>query len=102
MFSTATFITSIASIDFNLLSITYLMKLPSMDQWVFLGKFVSADKFYIALYTSTVIWNISTPTTITITGQGEIYSSDQNESCYTMQTGSSTSGTMTASSALTD
>ena len=49
MFST-TKITSIASIDFSALSITYLKKLPaSTYNNVFLGKFVSADNFYIAV-----------------------------------------------------
>ena len=50
MFSTTTKITSIASIDFSALSITYLKKLPASTIInVFLGKFVSADKFYIAV-----------------------------------------------------
>ena len=50
MFSYSTGITSIASIDFSVPSITYLNKLPaSTNIYVFLGKFVSADKFYIAV-----------------------------------------------------
>ena len=52
MFSTNTYITSIASIDFSVPSITYLNKLPVMTSYgstvsVNLGKFVTADKFYI-------------------------------------------------------
>ena len=50
MFSTTTKITSIASIDFSFPSITYLKKLPaSTNTSVYLGKFVSGDKFYIAV-----------------------------------------------------
>ena len=66
MISTTTKITSIASIDFSVPSITYLKKLPaSTNNNVFLGKFVSADKFYIAVCDSTSIFNIATSTTIT-------------------------------------
>ena len=64
MFSTTTKITSIASIDFSALSITYLKKLPAITTSVYLGKFVSADKFYIAVGYSTSIFNIATSTTI--------------------------------------
>ena len=65
MFSTSTSITSIASIDFSVPSITYLKKLPaSTNTNVFLGKFVSADKFYIAVYYSKRIYNIPTSTDI--------------------------------------
>ena len=64
MYSTATFITSIASIDFNLSLITYLKKLPANSDDLYLGKFVSANKFYIAVYCTTFIKNISTSTTI--------------------------------------
>ena len=60
MFSTTTKITSIASIDFSALSITYLKKLPAITTSVYLGKFVSADKFYIAVYYSYGIFNIAT------------------------------------------
>ena len=49
MYSTTTFITSIASIDFSVPSITYFTKLPAINVIVKLGKFVSADKFYIAV-----------------------------------------------------
>ena len=50
MFSTTTFITSIASIDFSIPSITYLEKLPAITGTpVYIGKFVSADKFYIGV-----------------------------------------------------
>ena len=65
MFSTTTKITSIASIDFSVPSITYLKKLPAINTDVYLGKFVSADKFYIAVCDSTSIFNIATSTTIT-------------------------------------
>ena len=62
MFSTTTKITSIASIDFSALSITYLKKLPAaITTDVYLGKFVSADKFYIAVYYSQRIFNIPIP-----------------------------------------
>ena len=64
MFSTTTKITSIASIDFSVPSITYLKKLPAINTDVYLGKFVSADKFYIAVGYSTSIFNIATSTTI--------------------------------------
>lgn len=65
MFNTTTKITSIASIDFSVPSITYLKKLPaSTYNNVFLGKFVSADKFYIVVYYSTSIFKIPTSTTI--------------------------------------
>ena len=61
MFSTSTSITSIASIDFSVPSITYLKKLPaSTTTSVNLGKFVSGDKFYIAVYYSYGIFNIAT------------------------------------------
>ena len=49
MFSKTTYITSIASIDFSVPSITYLRKLPAITSTVLLGKFLSADKFYIAV-----------------------------------------------------
>ena len=61
MISTTTKITSIASIDFSVPSITYLKKLPAITTDVYLGKFVSADKFYIAVYYSQRIFNIPIP-----------------------------------------
>ena len=64
MFSLTTRITLIASIDFSVLSITYLLKLPAISTNVFLGKFVSADKFYIAVLSSKSIYNIPTSTNI--------------------------------------
>ena len=65
MISTTTKITSIASIDFSVPSITYLKKLPAITTDVYLGKFVFADKFYIAVGYSTSIFNIATSTPIT-------------------------------------
>ena len=67
-----------------------------------LGKFVNADKFYIALGLSTMLYNFYTSITITSNWFGEIYSSDPNESCYSMQTTLSTPGVIAPSSALTD
>ena len=64
MFSKTTYITSIASIDFSVPSITYLRKLPAITSTVLLGKFVSADKFYIAVYYSKSIYNIPPSTEI--------------------------------------
>ena len=64
MWSTSTLKTSIASIDFSALSITYLKKLPAINTDVYLGKFVSDDKFYIAVKYSNSIFNIATSTPI--------------------------------------
>lgn len=57
MFSTTTFITSIASINFSVPSITYLRILPalSININVSLGTFVSANKFYIGVRSISVI-----------------------------------------------
>lgn len=55
MFSTTTFITSIASINFSVPSITYLRILPALSIDVSLGTFVSANKFYIGVRSISVI-----------------------------------------------